>query len=151
MSGGKNRLLGVLRALPAALVLLTGAAVIAAERDEELAHRLEAVVHVHAEVPPEARTAAYLGTARDGSGVAAACAAAIGAAPEMDGPALALAALSHYALHVTGWTDDREISRREGVDLARRAVRAAGDDAGTLGTAAYVLGYSARTSMPPSH
>jgi hypothetical protein len=34
MSGGKNRLLGVLRALPAALVLLTGAAVIAAERDE---------------------------------------------------------------------------------------------------------------------
>lgn len=69
MSGGKNRLLDVLRALPAALVLLTGAAVIAAERDEELAHRLEAVVHVHAEVPPEARTAAYLGTARDGSGV----------------------------------------------------------------------------------
>ena len=42
MSGGKNRLLDVLRALPAALVLLTGAAVIAAERDEELAHRLEA-------------------------------------------------------------------------------------------------------------
>jgi hypothetical protein len=69
MSGGKNRLLDVLRALPAALVLLTEAAVIAAERDEELAHRLEAVVHVHAEVPPEARTAAYLGTARDGSGV----------------------------------------------------------------------------------
>jgi hypothetical protein len=69
MSGGKNRLLGVLRALPAAVVLLTGAAVIAAERDEELAHRLEAVVHVHAEVPSEARTAAYLGTARDGSGV----------------------------------------------------------------------------------
>ena len=53
MSGGKNRLLGVLRALPAALVLLTGAAVIAAERDEELAHRLEAVVNVHAEVPPK--------------------------------------------------------------------------------------------------
>ena len=69
MSGGKNRLLGVLRALPAALVLLTGAAVIAAERDERLAHRLEAVVHIHAEVPPEARTAGYLGTARDGSGV----------------------------------------------------------------------------------
>ena len=34
MSGGKNRLLGVLRALPAALVLLTGAGVIAAERGE---------------------------------------------------------------------------------------------------------------------
>ena len=50
MSGGKNRLLGVLRASPAALVLLTGAAVIAAERDEELAHRLEAVVHIHAEL-----------------------------------------------------------------------------------------------------
>ena len=58
MSGGKNRLLDVLRALPAALVLLTGAAVIAAERDEELAHRLEAVVHVHAEgwVAPESET-----------------------------------------------------------------------------------------------
>jgi len=69
MSGGKNRLMDVLRALPAALVLLTGAPVIAAERDEELAHRLEAVVHVHAEIPPEARTAAYPGTARDGSGV----------------------------------------------------------------------------------
>jgi S1-C subfamily serine protease len=69
MSGGKNRLLGVLRALPAALVLLTGAAVIAAERDARLAHRLEAVVHIHAEVPPEARTAAYLSMARAGSGV----------------------------------------------------------------------------------
>jgi len=46
---------------------LTGA--VAAEPEDELAHRLEAVVRVHAEVPAEARTAAFLGTARDGSGV----------------------------------------------------------------------------------
>jgi S1-C subfamily serine protease len=69
MTGGTNTPLSVLRAVVATLPLLTATAVVAAERDEELAHRLEAVVHVHGEVPREARTAAYLGTARDGSGV----------------------------------------------------------------------------------
>ena len=69
MSGGTNTRLGVLRAVVAALPLLSATAGVAAERDQELAHRLEAVVHIHAEVPPEARTAAYLGTSRDGSGV----------------------------------------------------------------------------------
>lgn len=69
MSGGTDTRLGVLRAVLAALPLLSATAGVAAERDEELAHRLEAVVHVHAEAPPEARTAAYLGTSRDGSGV----------------------------------------------------------------------------------
>jgi hypothetical protein len=62
-------LLGARRAMLAALPLLTSCAVAAAERDEELAHRLEAIVRVDAEIPPEARTAAYLGTAREGSGV----------------------------------------------------------------------------------
>jgi S1-C subfamily serine protease len=69
MSGGEHRLLGALRAMLAALPLLAGAAAVAAERDDELTHRLGAVVHVHAEIPPEARTAAYLGTAREGSGI----------------------------------------------------------------------------------
>ena len=45
---------------------LTGA--VAAEPEGEVGHRLEAIVRVHAEVPAEARTAAFLGTARDGSG-----------------------------------------------------------------------------------
>jgi S1-C subfamily serine protease len=55
--------------MPAALLLLAGSTVAAAERGDELAHRLEAIVRVHAEIPPEARTAAYLGTAREGSGI----------------------------------------------------------------------------------
>ena len=68
MSGGKNVELRASRAIVAALLLFTGSAA-AAEPDGELAHRLEAIVRVHAEIPAEARTAAYLGTARDGSGV----------------------------------------------------------------------------------
>jgi adenylate cyclase len=39
------------------------------------------------------------------------------------------------------WTDDPEATRQEALSLARRAVRNAGDDAGTLGRAAYVLAY----------
>jgi adenylate cyclase len=46
------------------------------------------------------------------------------------GPALALAAICHYNLHVNGWSNDPESSRRQGVDLARLALRFAGDDAG---------------------
>jgi TolB-like protein/class 3 adenylate cyclase len=40
------------------------------------------------------------------------------------GPALALAAFCHNALHVSGWTNSPEVNRREGLDLARRALRA---------------------------
>ena len=69
MCGGEHRLLGALRVMLAALPLLAGSAVVAAERDDELAHRLEAIVRVHAEIPPEARTAAFLGTEREGSGI----------------------------------------------------------------------------------
>jgi len=58
------------------------------------------------------------------------------------GPALALAAGCHNALDVSGWTNDAEANRREGIDFARRALRGAGDDPGTLARAAYVLGYS---------
>src|ERR1700746_135430 len=68
----------------------------------------------------------------------------LGRAVERDpryGPALGLAARCHNRLHVSGWTDDPETNRREGVDLARRAPRAARDDPGGLSMAAYVFGY----------
>jgi adenylate cyclase len=57
------------------------------------------------------------------------------------GPALALAAMCQQNLHVGGWSDDQEADCRLGVDLARRALRVAGEDPYVLGTAAYVLGY----------
>jgi adenylate cyclase len=57
------------------------------------------------------------------------------------GAALAFAARCHQNLHVSGWTSDPESNRREGVDLARRALGAAADDPVVLGNAAYVLSY----------
>ena len=56
------------------------------------------------------------------------------------GIALSLAALRHSRLYVTGWTDDPDTNRREGLDLARRALRAAGEDPNVLGRVAYVFG-----------
>ena len=56
------------------------------------------------------------------------------------GAALALAACYHADFYVNGWADDPESNRREGVELARRALRAAGDDPGVLTRAAYVFG-----------
>jgi branched-chain amino acid transport system permease protein len=50
--------------LTVALLLVAGSAVAA-----DPAQQLEAVVRIHAEIPAEARTAATLGTKRDGSGV----------------------------------------------------------------------------------
>jgi serine protease Do len=61
--------LSACRSAVAALLLFVGPDIVAAEPEGELAHRLEAMVHVHAAVPAEARTAAILGTTRDGSGV----------------------------------------------------------------------------------
>jgi len=46
------------------------------------------------------------------------------------GLALALAALCH--LRLTGWCEDQQRNRQEGVDLARRALQAAGDDPNVL-------------------
>ena len=57
------------------------------------------------------------------------------------GPALALSAWYHMALYNNGWTDDPEATRQKIISLARRAVRHAGDDAETLGRAAYVFAY----------
>ena len=44
-------------------------------------------------------------------------------------------------LYISGWTNDLEATRREGIDLARRALRVAGDDPHVLANAAYTLGY----------
>ena len=57
------------------------------------------------------------------------------------GPALALSAWCHMALNGSGWTDDPEANRQKAISLARHALRNAGDDAVTLGRAAYVLAY----------
>ena len=57
------------------------------------------------------------------------------------GPAIALSAWCHMAFYNNGWTDDPEATRQKAISLARRAVRYAGDDAETLGRAAYVFAY----------
>jgi adenylate cyclase len=57
------------------------------------------------------------------------------------GPALAQAAARHYDLHVNGWTDDPEASRRNAIDLSRRALQVAGDDPNVLSRAGHTLGY----------
>ena len=57
------------------------------------------------------------------------------------GLALAQAAHCHQMLAANGWSEDRQRNRQDGVDLARRALRAAGDNANVLGYAAQVLGY----------
>jgi S1-C subfamily serine protease len=69
MSGGESVVLCAYRAVVAALLLFSGPGAVGAEPQGELVHLLEAVVRVHAEIPTGARTAANLGTQRDGTGV----------------------------------------------------------------------------------
>src|SRR6516225_9546108 len=57
------------------------------------------------------------------------------------GPALALSTWCHLQLDVSGWADCRDTNRRKAVDLARQALRVAGDDPGVLTHAGHVLGY----------
>jgi adenylate cyclase len=57
------------------------------------------------------------------------------------GAALVFVARGHLSLHLSDWTNDPESNRREGVDLARRALGVAADDPVVLGNAAYVLAY----------
>jgi adenylate cyclase len=57
------------------------------------------------------------------------------------GPAIALAAHCHLHLDTNGWVDYREANRRQGIGLARRALRVAGDDPTVLGHVAFVLGF----------
>jgi len=56
------------------------------------------------------------------------------------GLALSLAAVCRADLHVAGWISDVESNRRNGVELARRALGSAGDDPAVLSCAAYALG-----------
>jgi TolB-like protein/Tfp pilus assembly protein PilF len=55
--------------------------------------------------------------------------------------ALASAALCHLQLHLNGWTEDSDRDRREGINLARRALQVTGDDPDVLAWSAYVLAY----------
>ncbi len=57
------------------------------------------------------------------------------------GSALAQAAARHFELHVNGWTNDPDTSRRKGVELSRRALQVAGDDPNVLCNVAYILAY----------
>ncbi|MBV9018606.1 MAG: winged helix-turn-helix domain-containing protein, partial [Alphaproteobacteria bacterium] len=57
------------------------------------------------------------------------------------GAALALMAHCHQGLEVNGWVEHPEATRRTGVDLARRALRAGPEDPNVLALAAFVLGY----------
>jgi adenylate cyclase len=57
------------------------------------------------------------------------------------GPALAQAAARHFELHVNGWTNDLEKSRRKGIELSRQALQVAGDDPNVLCNVAYILAY----------
>src|SRR5262249_5173204 len=57
------------------------------------------------------------------------------------GSAFAFAGFCHSVLHATGWTDDAEANRREGLDLARRALAVSANDPEVLGLAARLFGY----------
>jgi TolB-like protein/class 3 adenylate cyclase len=57
------------------------------------------------------------------------------------GSALVEAASRHFEMHVNGWSQNPEVSRRKGIKLARRALQVAGNDPNVLSKAAYALGY----------
>jgi TolB-like protein/class 3 adenylate cyclase len=55
------------------------------------------------------------------------------------GPALAWGAMCHLRLVNDGWAEAPETTRRKGIELARQALQAGGNDPGVLATAAIVL------------
>jgi adenylate cyclase len=57
------------------------------------------------------------------------------------GPALAQIAYYYFQLDLHGWADDREETRRNGLEFARQALRCAPDDPEVLVHAAHVFGY----------
>jgi adenylate cyclase len=57
------------------------------------------------------------------------------------GPALGLAAMCTQPLHMNGWTESPDAIRNQGLDYARRALRAAENDPFVLTSAALVFGY----------
>jgi adenylate cyclase len=64
------------------------------------------------------------------------------------GAALVLVANCYLFLHLNGWDEDQKRMRQQGVEYARRALRAAADDPFVLGEAAHVLGYFERDINP---
>ncbi len=88
--------------------------------------------------------ASWLAIAREDVRVARACQALdlLARAIERDphyGPALALAANCRQAIAANDWVDDLETNRREGIDLARRALQVAPDDPEVLALAGFAL------------
>jgi adenylate cyclase len=57
------------------------------------------------------------------------------------GPALAYGALCCFRLLDDGVSEDPDVDRVKGIDLARRALEVAGDDPGILANAALALAY----------
>jgi adenylate cyclase len=55
--------------------------------------------------------------------------------------ALAAAANCHFVIELSSWTDDPATSRRDGVRLARQALKLASDDPMVLATSGGLLGY----------
>jgi len=58
-----------------------------------------------------------------------------------NGPALALATSCHRTIVLYGWSDDPDSNRRQGLELASRALKAAGDDATVLASVANDLAF----------
>jgi adenylate cyclase len=56
------------------------------------------------------------------------------------GSALAVAIGCRCSIYLGAWTNDLEVTRNEGIDLARRALQIAGDDPYVLANAAWALG-----------
>jgi TolB-like protein/class 3 adenylate cyclase len=57
------------------------------------------------------------------------------------GAALVAAASRHHDIHVAGWSENQDESRRKGIAFARQALQAAGDDPEVLCRGAHVLTY----------
>jgi TolB-like protein len=57
------------------------------------------------------------------------------------GLALGEAAVGHTVLEINGWAQDHQQNRAESINLARRALRAADNNAEVFGDVGYVLGY----------
>ena len=65
------------------------------------------------------------------------------------GAALAHGARCRYLIDLYGWSSDTEANRQEGIELARRALKAAGDDADTVAIVAGSLA-SLQQDFPPA-
>jgi TolB-like protein len=57
------------------------------------------------------------------------------------GSALALAAVCHNLIDLYGWSKEPDLNRRRGIDMARRALAAAPDDASVLAHAAFAVAH----------